>query len=597
MASLTRLEAGQVFAGDFRVVRLLAEGGMGAVYEVMQTSSGHRRALKVLHPHIVEDARNRASFELEARIGAQIQSDHVVQVIAAGVDEPTRTPWLAMEFLEGQCLAERVKQGGPLPPAEARLVVEQLGEARGEAHGRGIVHRDLKPENLFIARSRMKAMPFVVKVLDFGISKLIAENKTSATATRAIGSPLWAAPEQTRTGAKLRPATDVWALGLVVFYMLTGEHYWLAPHAEGFNLPALLTEILLEPMEPASTRATRYGAAERLPPGFDAWFARCVVRDAEQRYGDANVAVGALLALWSQHVAQPSVQPTAPLTYVSAPPVVYVPTAPVMSQDAFGPRDVPVGGMGGSSVPFAVAGPVVRTQPQRGAPYGLIGAVVAGGVVLGFALFFAFRPKSDGQINSPVIEATSHNAATTNPPAATPTPAPVDPANLPPAIPPPENTPPENTPPENTLGQPNPSGHVPESPTPDENPGVDPTPVQQMVNTSRRTQPRRTGAPVARTAPAPTQNTPATTSQPSSSGSTPMDQARACFGQLNANECIINALRGRASSERELALLASTYQDAGRRADAIRTMRTYLQRYPSGSLAHRYQDLIMRSGE
>lgn len=76
-----------------------------------------------------------------------------------------------------------------------------------------------------------------------------------------------------------------------------------------------------------------------------------------------------------------------------------------------------------------------------------------------------------------------------------------------------------------------------------------------------------------------------------------MDQARACFGQLNANECIINALRGRALSERELALLASTYQDAGRRADAIRTMRTYLQRYPSGSLAHRYQDLIMRSGE
>jgi serine/threonine protein kinase len=545
MATLTRLEAGQVFAGDFRVVRLLAEGGMGAVYEAMQTSSGHRRALKVLHPHIVEDARNRASFEQEARLGAQIQSDHVVQVIAAGVDEPTRTPWLAMEFLEGQSLADRVKQGGPLPSAEARLVVEQLGEALGAAHASGIVHRDLKPENLFIARSRMKGMPFVVKVLDFGISKLIAENKTSATATRAIGSPLWAAPEQTRTGAKLRPATDVWALGLIVFYVLTGEYYWLAPHAEGFNLPALLTEIILEPMEPASVRAARYGAAERVPPGFDAWFARCVVRDADQRYVDAAQAVGALLALWQGSSAAPPMQPPAPIAHTMTAPVPFTPTQPIASSAPFTPAMQPSGVSG--SVPFAVASPAVQTVSRRGPPFALLGAVVAGGIVFGGVGFLALRPSAQTAPQpAPTTAIVAQTQATNTPPTE-------------PAAPPPATTEP-------------PPPAAPQEPAPTQS-------AEQPVvpGTHDRREP---------STPAPT--------PPVRNPQEPMVQARACFGSSNANECIINALRGRASSERELALLATTYQAAGRRTEAVRTKRTYLQRYPTGPLAARFQNDLAR---
>ncbi len=261
---------------------------------------------------------------------------------------------------------------------------------------------------------------------------------------------------------------------------------------------------------------------------------------------------------------------------------------------------------GDSTVVIRAAAAEERERRQR-SPLGLVIAVLAGGAALGLALFFAFRPKPAAQTNPPVTEAQPNNPAPTNPPAAPPTPTQVDPANLPPPIPPPENTVP---PPENTLGQPSapdPGGHVPENPTTpgdnnpptNENPGADPTQVQQVVNTTRRNQPRRTTTPIARNTPNPPNNNPPNNNppppNPPSQGGSPMDQARACFGTSGANECIINALRGRASSERELALLASTYQqESGRRADAVRTMRTYLQRYPSGSRAAAFQDYISR---
>src|SRR6185503_3583423 len=110
------LERGQLFAGDFRIERRLGEGGMGSVYVVTQLSTAAPRALKLMHVDLSSDASLRRRFEQEARIGAAIKSDHVVQVVAAGVDEPTRTPWLAMELLEGETLAQLAARRGPLPP-------------------------------------------------------------------------------------------------------------------------------------------------------------------------------------------------------------------------------------------------------------------------------------------------------------------------------------------------------------------------------------------------------------------------------------------------------------------------------------------------
>ena len=131
---------------------------------------------------------------------------------------------------------------------------------------------------------RRRGAPFVVKVLDFGIAKVLAEAKTAATAP--LGTPLWMAPEQTQAGASIGAPTDVWALGLVAFRLLSGRIYWSSSYLDGASTFMLMREILFEPLGVASDRSAQLGGAE-LPPGFDGWFARCVVREVPQRFPDA----------------------------------------------------------------------------------------------------------------------------------------------------------------------------------------------------------------------------------------------------------------------------------------------------------------------
>jgi formylglycine-generating enzyme required for sulfatase activity/tRNA A-37 threonylcarbamoyl transferase component Bud32 len=299
MAIPAHIAPGVVIGEDYKVVRLLREGGMGAVYVAEQLSTGAQRALKIMHRQLAADARARRRFEQEARASAQIESDHVVQVLGAGVDVETQLPWLAMELLQGQDLADRIG-GGTLAVDEVKLLLAQLCDALGAAHRVGIVHRDLKPENVFLAKSRRQNEPFAVKVLDFGIAKLVSESQTSATG--ALGTPLWMSPEQTSPGEAITAATDVWALGLITFTLLTGVRYWRAANTAEVSLPVLLRELAIEPIDPASTRAVRLGVGERIPEGFDAWFARCVVREREARFADADEAWAALAPIlehWS----------------------------------------------------------------------------------------------------------------------------------------------------------------------------------------------------------------------------------------------------------------------------------------------------------
>ena len=279
------LTAGTVFAGDFRVVRPLSEGGMGAVYVVEQLSTGVTRALKLMRPELVSDPSLRRRFEQEA---ARIASEHVVAVLAAGVDAPSGMPWLVMELLDGSDLADLIARDGALPVERARPIFDQLCHAVGAAHAAGIVHRDLKPENVFVAKAQRAGADVTVKVLDFGIAKIFADAKTSKT--DAMGSPLWMAPEQTERGDRIGPQTDVWALGLIAFTVLTGRKYWLCAEDPNAGMTALLREIVLEPLATASARAAALGAQVAPPPGFDAWFAKCVSRDPATRFADATAA-------------------------------------------------------------------------------------------------------------------------------------------------------------------------------------------------------------------------------------------------------------------------------------------------------------------
>ncbi|MEM9453139.1 MAG: serine/threonine-protein kinase [Myxococcota bacterium] len=296
MAQAPRLAPGSIFARDYKVVDLLAEGGMGAVYRAEQMSTRKLRALKLISTRLDTDPKGRERFVREATVGASIDSEHAVEVIGAGVDETTGRPWLAMEMLDGADLGAVVDYQGPISPGQLREVVGQLCHGLAAAHRAGVVHRDLKPANIFVARSRRAGVPFTIKILDFGIAKVVQESGSGATETDTVGSPLWMAPEQLNA-QRPTPATDVWALGLLGFWALTGLHYWMAAHAESSTVQALFVEQLFKPLVPASTRATELGFTHALPPGFDDWFSRCTQRDAPRRFPDAQAASDALLAL------------------------------------------------------------------------------------------------------------------------------------------------------------------------------------------------------------------------------------------------------------------------------------------------------------
>ena len=171
----TPLTPGSVFAGEFKVVGLLAEGGMGAVYVAEQLATAKRRALKVMHPRMLQDPILRERFTQEARLGAKIASDHVVEVVGAGVDAATGIPWMAMELLQGRDLATALTARGAFSLPEAQSILRQAGHALSRAHRLGIVHRDLKPENLFLAEMRREGAGLTVKILDFGIAKVMQE--------------------------------------------------------------------------------------------------------------------------------------------------------------------------------------------------------------------------------------------------------------------------------------------------------------------------------------------------------------------------------------------------------------------------------------
>ena len=373
---MSNLSPGTVFAGEYRIVQPLSSGGMGTVYIAEQMGTGKRRALKLMLPELVRDERLRARFAQEARVGARIDSEHVVEVVDAGVDTFTGMPYLAMELLDGEDLSRWRPKQGVLSGADARRILEELCHAVGAAHRSGIVHRDLKPENLFVTKSKRVGSQVTLKVLDFGIAKLVEEARSSRTA--AVGTPLWMAPEQTEASTAVAPASDVWAIGLIAFWLFTGRVYWRGGNVNDPSVAGLLREVVLDPIGSASQRAAEYGVADRLPRGFDAWFARCVERNPGLRYADATQAFNAIDSLLSQAAPATKATPgsTAPTIQAHAgempswggypAPQHATPASPPMAH----PVTPPYG-------PAAASyGAPVRPRPDSGAGTGCLIAVV-----------------------------------------------------------------------------------------------------------------------------------------------------------------------------------------------------------------------------
>jgi Protein kinase domain len=280
----------QVVADRYRPIRLIAMGGMGAVYEVEHIGTGQRLALKVLLASGAVRPEALARFQREVRASALIESEHVVRVLEADVaPELGGAPFLVMELLDGSDLERATAGAPPPPPATVVQWLRQVGRAIDEAHRLGIVHRDLKPENLFLV-ARGDGPP-LVKVLDFGIVKLLEEGTGATVSGQILGTPKYMAPEQASTTMRVTPATDRYALGLIAYRLLTGQSYHQG------SVMSVLGQLLHGQLEAPSKRGSPFGAA------FDAWFLRACHRNPTQRFASASEQVEALGEALGLHLA------------------------------------------------------------------------------------------------------------------------------------------------------------------------------------------------------------------------------------------------------------------------------------------------------
>jgi serine/threonine-protein kinase len=229
------VEVGAILAGKFRVDRVLGAGGMGVVLEATHLALHQRVAIKFLNQRGRENPDAVARFQREGRAAAKLRSKHVVRVMDVGALDDGQ-PYLVMELLEGRDLASVLKDG-PLGVEEALDVMLQACDAVAEAHKAGIVHRDLKPGNIFLTTDNNGAK--LVKVLDFGISKVDDDALSLTNTSEFLGSPLYMSPEHLRAARDVDPRSDVWSLGVILYEMLTGRRPFT-----GTTVPELVFNVL-----------------------------------------------------------------------------------------------------------------------------------------------------------------------------------------------------------------------------------------------------------------------------------------------------------------------------------------------------------------
>lgn len=267
---LTEVQPGELLAGKYRIERILGRGGMGVVVSAIHETLDERVALKFLLPEALQSKEAVERFLREARAAVKIRSEHVARVTDVGTLD-SGSPYMVMEYLDGVDLARYVESVGPLPVQEAVEYVLQACEALAEAHALGIVHRDLKPANLF-RTVRADGTP-AIKLLDFGISKIVTPDASITRTSSMMGSPLYMAPEQMTSAKHVDARADVWALGIILHELLAGE----VPFG-GETIPELCAKILTEPPRPI--RALR----AEVSPELERVILRCLQKDREQRY-------------------------------------------------------------------------------------------------------------------------------------------------------------------------------------------------------------------------------------------------------------------------------------------------------------------------
>jgi serine/threonine-protein kinase len=279
-----------MLAGKYRIDRVLGEGGMGVVVAATHMELDQKVAIKFLLPAALANAEVVSRFSREARAAARIRGEHVARVIDVGSLEGG-APYIVMEYLEGKDLSAVLSERGPLPIVDTVSYVLQACEALAEAHAAGIVHRDIKPANLFLAATADRSQ--IIKVLDFGISKSMDPNSASGSLTRTsavLGSAFYLSPEQLISAKTVDQRADIWALGIVLYQLLSGH----VPF-DGESMPEVVARILKN--QPVPLRQLRPDVPDQLA----ATISHCLRESPHERFKSVLELALALAPFGGEH--------------------------------------------------------------------------------------------------------------------------------------------------------------------------------------------------------------------------------------------------------------------------------------------------------
>ena len=286
--------------GSYRILRVLGEGGMGAVYLGEHQALGRLAAIKVLQPALSARADIVQRFFNEARAATAIRDPGIVSIFDFGHDSAGNA-YIVMELLDGESLDARLARLGRLRADDTMRIGRQVASALAAAHARGIVHRDLKPDNIFLVPDPEVAGGERAKILDFGIAKLATDQGGSHTQVGSImGTPAYMSPEQCRGAGEVDARADIYSLGCVLFHVLTG-----APPFSGAGMGELLVKHLHEAPPLVSSRV-------QVPDALDRLVARCLAKSPSERYASTSELVGAL-----DEIRRISVPPAPPFAALS----------------------------------------------------------------------------------------------------------------------------------------------------------------------------------------------------------------------------------------------------------------------------------------
>lgn len=275
---------GTLVAGKYRIEHILGSGGMGSVWLARHVDLGFLVAVKLIKPSLLTRKDSRRRFQIEAHAASQIDSPHAVRVFDHGETEDG-VPFMVMEFLEGESLADCVSRRGAFSLPELARILAQAEKAISKAHAKGIFHRDLKPDNVFLATNVENVdpdLPYTVKIVDFGIAKLLDNSfavgagggMAGPTQTgMVVGTPSFMSPEQLTEGGEPDALTDVWTLGVSFYTAATATLPF-----EGEVLGDVVLKVCVSEMPKPSRHNPE------LPPEFDAWFAKACARDRKKRF-------------------------------------------------------------------------------------------------------------------------------------------------------------------------------------------------------------------------------------------------------------------------------------------------------------------------